>query len=353
MTIQRVQRSRMRQLFTALVGTLIVLSFVAVPATATHSWGTYHWSRTTADPLTLKVVDNTTSGTTGWTAELTKTIGEWNAGSTPIRLGYTGGNPAIDPNTCGPVVGTIQACNANYGSNGWMGIAQIWVSKSHITQANAKLNDYYFASSRYTNYPDPAATLAADRLLVMCQEIAHAFGLDHQDETFRNSNLGSCMDYTNDPNGGTYNGFDYGPTNEHPNPHDFAQLTNVIYTHLDNASTTGGKKGSNRAEPAGRSEQAIGNNPNEWGQVIASDAQGRPSHYKKNLGDGRAVFTFVIYAENASASAAQAGPGHVHDEAMDTGGHTHEDDHHKKADGKRDGGKQAKKQQGRHGKRGR
>ena len=72
----------------------------------------------------------------------------------------------------------------------------------------------------------------------MCQEIAHGYGLDHQDENHYNKNLGSCMDYTADPNGGVYNNFDYGPSNEHPDAHDFAQL-GTIYSHTDSA--TGGK----------------------------------------------------------------------------------------------------------------
>ena len=56
----------------------------------------------------------------------------------------------------------------------------------------------------------------------MCQEIAHDFGLDHQDENFDNPNLGSCMDYTSDPDGP--------PSNEHPNSHDFQQIA-AIYSH--------------------------------------------------------------------------------------------------------------------------
>jgi hypothetical protein len=62
----------------------------------------------------------------------------------------------------------------------------------------------------------------------MCQEIAHDFGLAHQDETFNNPNLGSCMDYTSDPDGP--------PSNEHPDAHDLLQLQ-TIYAHLDTTST--------------------------------------------------------------------------------------------------------------------
>lgn len=68
----------------------------------------------------------------------------------------------------------------------------------------------------------------------MCQEIAHDFGLDHQDENFSNQNLGSCMDYTNDPDGGGA----YGPSNERPNQHDFDQLVS-IYAHADSSGTVG------------------------------------------------------------------------------------------------------------------
>ncbi|HZO26624.1 MAG TPA: hypothetical protein VFH48_11625 [Chloroflexota bacterium] len=92
------------------------------------------------------------------------------------------------------------------------------------------MNDSYFNTVSY-NSP-------AWRRLVMCQEIAHGFGLGHQDEKFDNKNLGSCMDYTNAPSGGVVNGFDYGDDNEHPNAHDFAQLE-MIYAHTDSTTTVG------------------------------------------------------------------------------------------------------------------
>jgi hypothetical protein len=340
--MKRIQIPRLRQSFTALVGALIVLSFVTAPAQATHSWWRYHWQRTT-NPVTLKIVDNTTNG---WSAELGTSVGEWDNGSSVLTLQLVTGSSAIDPSKCGPVAGTIQVCNANYGGNGWMGIAQIWTQKDHITQANAKLNDYYFTPARYTSFPDneEAATLAADRLLVMCQEVAHDFGLDHQDETFRNVNLGSCMDYTDDPNGGMYNSFEYGPTNEHPNAHDFTQLASIYGSHIDGTSGTGGKKNRNGAEPTARSEEPIGNSSTQWGEVIATDGNGRPSHYKKVIDPDRTVFTFVIYADKGSDE--QAGPGssdggHSHDGTVDTGGRTHDGDHGKQADSKRDGGKKA------------
>jgi len=84
----------------------------------------------------------------------------------------------------------VEVCNAAYGTNGWLGVAQIWVSRRHIVQGTTKVNDTYFSTGKY-NTP-------AWRQMVMCQEVGHTFGLVHQDENFNNTNLGTCMDYTND-----------------------------------------------------------------------------------------------------------------------------------------------------------
>ena len=54
---------------------------------------------------------------------------------------------------------------------------------------NCEVNDTYFNTAKY-NTP-------VWRNLVMCQEVGHTLGLDHQDEIFDNVNLGTCMDYTN------------------------------------------------------------------------------------------------------------------------------------------------------------
>ena len=95
--------------------------------------------------------------------------------------------------TCSPVYGTVQACSANYGATGWLGYATVWTSGSYIVQATVKLNDYYFSKAKY-NTP-------AFRAQVACQEIGHTLGLAHADTNYSNANLGTCMDYTNDPSG--------------------------------------------------------------------------------------------------------------------------------------------------------
>ncbi|MCW2640621.1 MAG: hypothetical protein JWP76_2927, partial [Dactylosporangium sp.] len=89
----------------------------------------------------------------------------------------------------------------------------------------------------------------------MCQEIAHTFGLDHQDEIFDNPNLGTCMDYTNNPTGP--------PSNEHPNQHDYDQLV-TIYAHLDSSSTVG------QALPG--PSAVVADSPASWGKLVSGSA---------------------------------------------------------------------------------
>ena len=205
-------------------------------ALANHSWGTYHWART-SNPFTLKVGDNVDSN---WDAYLDGAISDWSASSVLDLTKVAGGTR---PKNCRATSGRIEACNARYGNTGWLGIAQIWASGSHITQAITKLNDTYFNTATY-NTP-------AWRRLVTCQEIAHDFGLDHQDENFSNPNLGSCMDYTSDPDGP--------PSNEHPNQHDYDQLV-TIYSHLDSSTTIASSPSSlpGNAPPFSQASRANG-----------------------------------------------------------------------------------------------
>lgn len=190
-----------------------LLGLIAAPAGASHSWSTYHWART-SNPFTLKLGDNVTSQ---WDQYLSEASADWST-STVLDTTIVPGS-VRNVKQCTPANGQIEVCNAKYGFNGWLGIAGIYLTDGHIYKAYTKLNDSYFNTATY-NKPEW-------RRLVMCQEIAHDFGLDHQDEVFDNPNLGSCMDYTNNPLG-----------NEHPNQHDYDQLVSM-YTHTDSTTTTG------------------------------------------------------------------------------------------------------------------
>lgn len=266
--------SRFRLLFGA---SLLLLAVVLFPSglTANHSWGNYHWPRTT-NPLKLDVGDNLSGS---WGGYLDAAVRDWNV-STVLDLSVvTGGS---DPASCPPNAGRIEVCNYTYGSTGWLGLAQIWAtSGSHIVQAITKVNDTYFNQPSYNT--------SSWRQLVMCQEIAHDFGLDHQDENFNNPNLGSCMDYTNDPDGP--------PSNLHPNSHDYAQIVE-IYTHLDGGSTGGGGRGRGRfggapIVPPGLNQIDL-DVPRQWGRLVRGNARG--ALFDLDLGNGNHVFTFVIWA---------------------------------------------------------
>ncbi len=275
----------------ALLLALVALVVTSMPAGADHSWGSYHWARV-ANPFTLGLGDNVS---TTWDSYLAKASGadtnnwaDWSDSSvldTEIVPGLT------NPNRCGATSGRVEVCSAKYGRNGWLGIATIWVSGGHIVQGTAKLNDTYFNMPSY-NTP-------AWRQSVMCQEIGHTFGLDHQDENFNNANLGSCMDYTSDPDG-DLSASPPSPSNEYPNAHDYEQLDGSddvvgIYSHLDATSTVGSTTSGDSAAP--------GHRPEDWGRVVKRYADGKPAVYEKDLGAGRKMFTFVIWAREGGPPA--------------------------------------------------
>ncbi|MEK6192146.1 MAG: hypothetical protein AABM41_07465 [Chloroflexota bacterium] len=251
---------------------LVLVLIAAFPsaAAADHSWGSYHWART-SNSFTLLVGYNVS---TTWDQYLDEAIVDWNE-STVLQLAETAGRAR--GKNCRPTAGRIEACSASYGSTGWLGVAQIWVRGSHITQATTRVNDTYFNTATY-NSP-------AWRRLVMCQEIAHDFGLDHQDEIFNNPNLGSCMDYTNDPDGGAGGASPTDLSNEHPNLHDYEQLE-TIYEHFDSTSTVG------QVAAAGEP----GNAPASWGQLVRGSQASGVSLYVLDLGNGQRVYTHVIWA---------------------------------------------------------
>ncbi len=246
---------------------LIAVAAVAVvmipsAAAATHSWGGYHWART-ANPFTLKLGDNVSSA---WDSYLGTTSADWTASNvldTTIVAGVT------NPRQCRATSGRVEVCNANYGNNGWLGVAQISISGSHITRGTVKVNDTYFATATY-NTP-------AWRNLVMCQEVGHTLGLDHQDTVFGNPNLGTCMDYTSSPT-----------DNEHPNAHDYEEL-DTIYAHLDSVTTLTATSSASAGGGFGA--------PSEWGRRVAgSDDPHSVAVYTRDLGVGELLVTFVIWA---------------------------------------------------------
>jgi hypothetical protein len=263
------------------------------PASANHSWGNYHWART-SNPLVLRI---NTSLTGNWAGYVSTAITDWDK-STVIDFDSRTPNPVTaGTKKCNPIGGQILVCNDLYGQRGWLGIASIWASGSHITQATTKLNDTYFNMARYSS--------AEWRQFVACQEIGHDFGLDHQDENFSNTNLGTCMDYTNNPAGGGTNG---SLKNTAPDSHDLAQLAS-IYSHTDSTNTASGAIVTNFGlrqvgKPVPQQDAGVGDTMADWGQAIHQDGKGRPDVFVRQLADGRKVITHVLWAPDAKGTEA-------------------------------------------------
>jgi hypothetical protein len=250
--------------------------------TANHSWGGYHWART-SNPFTLKLGDNVTSA---WDSYLNTTSADWSVSSV-LDTAVVAGSAV--KKLCSATAGTVQVCNSRYGNNGWLGVASIWASGSHITKATVKLNDTYYSTATY-NTP-------AWRNVVMCQEVGHTFGLDHQDENFSNADLGTCMDYTSNPT-----------ANQHPNQGDYDELlciydpaTNGVTLstpthtctgtgHLD-STTTVSSAPAVAAAAAGQAADAA------WGTMVKVTNNGHGAWFMRDLGAGNVLLTHVLWAD--------------------------------------------------------
>lgn len=239
----------------------LLVALVAVPALASHSWGGYHWARS-SNPFTVQLGDNVDSG---WDAYLATTSSVWSQSSVLDTVVATGGTSA---RRCRATTGRVEVCNSTYGNNGWLGLAQIWLSGSHITKGVVKVNDTYFSLPAYNN--------PAERNHVMCQEVGHTLGLGHTSED--GSSQETCMDYSNDPN------------SQHPNQHDYDQLA-AIYSHSDT-------EGGGTPPPTCKNPRKCNNLP----AAVPPFAQASPEKgrvYTDDLGNGNRLVTFVYWEADA------------------------------------------------------
>lgn len=242
------------------VAAALALVAFAVPANANHAWSNYHWART-ANPFTIKVID---SMTPDWDDNLNAAIADWNASSVMNVTKVAGDDSARARKRCAAVRGQVRSCNAAYGTNGWLGIAQISLSGGHIAQGTAKMNDSYLASASYSE---------TNRQHVICQEIGHDWGLDHQDES--GADLNTCMDYAD------------ALDNPRPNQHDYAQLESM-YAHLDSTSTI-----TTLPDEVANADL---DTKEKWGKSVKKSKDGKHEVFERDFGGGNKVITFVTWA---------------------------------------------------------
>ncbi|MEK6278453.1 MAG: hypothetical protein AABM29_10635 [Actinomycetota bacterium] len=247
----RINRTRVVLAGVALA--VIAMGAVTAPAGANHSWNGYHWARA-QNPFTLKLTDHVDST---WDGYLAAVSSDWSAS----QVLDTAVVPSFTTSKCKAVAGRVEVCNRRYGRNGWLGISQIWISGTHITASTVRVNDTYFGLPQYNS--------AAARQSVMCMEVGHSLGLDHQDGVGD-----SCMDDLS---------YDW-PNIVHPNAHDYAQLA-TIYSHLDATTTVA------RAARLGST-------------AVTAPRRVSRTLYVENLGNGRKLFTWVTWKSVQAAARA-------------------------------------------------
>jgi len=324
-----------------------LLPLTASPALAATQWGSYQWQMGSSNTKISVPVDwshnsstDTGPNNTGpWTTYVDKAMTDWSVPTSddssvswskwPVEM-YVFSSNQVNPRKCPPQTGHVQVCNYSYGYNGWLGVAQIWTSGNFIVQGSVKLNDSYFNSSTYDT--------EGWKLMVVCQEVGHTIGLSHDDETFSDTNYGTCMDYTSDPTAtGYYHDYQSGVTNLdevttgniYPNDNDYGLLgcmydgsntacatasdyLNSVPTSGGGGGSTGPGKGHGKHLGSGPTDFGIrefgkapppdflgadaGNSPAEWGNAVAFTADGRGRVFERQIAPGRKIITHVFWA---------------------------------------------------------
>ena len=263
--------------------TLLILSLTLAcgPASATHSWNGYHWAWN-GFPAAIPLMLGNNVGST-WTPYLETASNDWSTYPAPNWQVFntTIVSGGANPKPCKAANGMVQVCAAKYGYTGWLGVAQIWITGSHITKGTVKLNDSYFSLSTYNQ--------SYWRQMVVCQEVGHTFGLDHQDTDVTNTNLGTCMDYTNNPLGP--------PDNQHPNNHDYEEL-DTVYNHNDSISMVATQPvASSSPSPPTIQLTALETSADDWGRAVRFTSSGRGRVFVNELSPTERVITFVTWTE--------------------------------------------------------
>ena len=214
------QRKFIRRTLLLPILAALLISVLAVGiAFADNQWSSYHYERPSSAELIIDIGDcHISSPHNDWSAMLIDVIADWN------KIPGVGNNPEIGFNltACGA---TVNSYNDDYGNTGWLGLASIRVSRgrnAHIVSGSAYVNEHYITYPDYTGFDD-----VVEWQQVMCQEIGHDFGLNHN----REGSTGGSPDDTcmND---------DIRPLRfDAPNVHDYEMLAEMYaHNHGDSGS---------------------------------------------------------------------------------------------------------------------
>lgn len=195
---------------------LLAATAVGTPGRAHHSWANYHWTRT-ANPAVLPYKANVGVNADVWTTLVPKVFNEWGN-----VYQYKPGTFDVFNFKAVTTGNKITVNIADYGANGWFGSSTIKVSAitGHIVSGTVNINEFYFVGVNNT---------ARARGHVLCQEIGHVLGLEHNrlPQIFGTSCMNDSSATLNSPQYRT------------PNYHDAEQL-NSLYSHLDQSNQGGG-----------------------------------------------------------------------------------------------------------------
>jgi hypothetical protein len=218
----------MRRVSLLFVSLAVVL--IAAPALAGNSWNGYHWADGSDDPhdgdITLTLVNDLTAYSTTLYSAVKS---DWASNKGPVSFveATSSSRPAAcDNNNSEPagdeIAGEIHVCNDYYGTNGWLGLARIWLaSDGHIDAGVALMNDSYMLANG-SAYNDEVA-----QRHVLCQEVGHTLGLGHVSGPKKQSCMNDRWGLTN-------------PDFQSPNPHDYNTLIEIY-----GAPDSGGSEGGN------------------------------------------------------------------------------------------------------------
>lgn len=123
-----------------IVGAGFIVAVTYGVVSADHAWRNYHWDGS-GTPVSLSLGDN--FATNAWDISYADAVVDWNKSTVgdPVLSLTTFNGGRTTPSQCTADNGNIEVCAAKYGTNGWLGLAQIWTRGPHIRKAIAKMND--------------------------------------------------------------------------------------------------------------------------------------------------------------------------------------------------------------------